>query len=798
LTQFSLYSYIHKLFPRRLRKNRILGLIIILFLLFIYYLSLPSNLFTDPFATVLVDRNNHLLGARIADDGQWRFPQTLDIPPKFEAALIQYEDRSFRYHPGVNPFSIGRAILQNLSARKVVSGGSTLSMQLIRLHRKNKKRTLWEKIIETVLATRLEFRYSKSEILQLYASHAPFGGNVVGIEAACWRYFGREPEELSWGEAALLAVLPNNPSLIHPGRNRDRLLRKRNKLLTSLFEQGKMDSMSLSLAFSEPIPEKPLPLPSFSSHLLDRAIKEGYSGRKTTSTLDIELQKSVEEILLQHHRKLRENEVWNAAALILDTNTGQVLAYVGNARESIHNHEVDIVNSPRSSGSILKPFLYAAMLDEGLILPQSLIPDIPIVIDGFAPRNFSKQYDGAVPAHEALVKSLNIPAVLMLRDYRYERFYDLLKKMKFSTFTKNPDHYGLSMILGGAEAKLWDIGGMYASMGRVVNRYYQGSSEYKYHTEDFHEPVWRLEGMKSPTTRNTRVGVLSASALWQTLDVLTEVNRPDDENGWKNFAGKQKISWKTGTSYGHRDAWAVGLTPSYTVAIWVGNASGEGRSGLTGVLAAAPLMFDVFSILSPSEKWFQLPVQELKSVEICPESGYLAGPICPEKKKISISPQGMKANSCPNHQIIHLDLAGKFQVHAGCEPLDKIVTKSWFVLPPTQEYYFKTKHFNYQVAPPFRTDCQGSKKNEVMEIIYPRKDAKIYIPKLLDGNTGEVAFQVAHNQSQTRIFWHLNGEFLGATLHDHQMSFYAPLGLHTLVIVDENGESLIREFEIIN
>ena len=344
------------------RRKLILAVAILFCLGIVYFFSLPTILFKDPYSTILEDRNLNLLSASIASDGQWRFPEGEIIPEKFKDAIVLFEDKRFYNHIGVDPVSLSRATRQNFKASKIVSGGSTLSMQVIRMARRNTSRTIFEKIIEIILATRLELRYSKEEILGLYAAHAPFGGNVVGLEAACWRYFGRDPEELSWSEASLLAVLPNNPSLIHLGKNRQRLMQKRNRLLDRLSLAGKFDELTLELAKSEPLPENPLPLPRIAPHLLDRAAREGNAQHKIVSTLDQQLQLRTVQIIQDHHQRLKANQIFNAAALIVDVKSGNVLAYVGNTEAGEeYNQQVDVINAPRSTGSILKPFASTLM-----------------------------------------------------------------------------------------------------------------------------------------------------------------------------------------------------------------------------------------------------------------------------------------------------------------------------------------------------------------------------------------------------------------------------------------------------
>ncbi|HYG20410.1 MAG TPA: penicillin-binding protein 1C [Ohtaekwangia sp.] len=765
-----------------------------------YYFCLPAKLFTDPSSTVLEDRNGQLLSAVIARDGQWRFPERHNVPDKFATAVITFEDKRFWSHPGVDPLSFGRALYQNIQRGKIVSGGSTISMQVIRLSRKNQPRSVFEKLAEMVLATRLEFRYSKNEILSLYASHAPFGGNVVGLDAACWRYFGRQPDELSWSEAALLAVLPNAPSLIHPGKNRMLLAAKRNRLLDKLRDQGVLDEVSCTLAKQEPIPEKPHALPQYARHLISRGVADGFGQRRITSTLDIHLQQRIEQILSDHHQRLAANQVYNIATVVAKVETGEVVAYVGNVPAmGTQEGEVDVVQAARSTGSILKPFLYAAMLDEGKILPRTLLPDVPTFINGFSPKNFSKQFDGAVAADEALIRSLNIPAVHLLRNYRYEKFHHLLKNAGMTTLIHPPDHYGLSLILGGAEGTLWDVAGMYASMARTLNHYYHFPGKNKYSPEDFHALKY-LQG-EPDVPKNPRVlsetSVISAGAIFQTFDVLKELSRPGEESGWRSFHSTKKIAWKTGTSFGFRDGWAVGVTPDFVVGVWVGNADGEGRPGLTGTDAAAPVMFDIFSQL-PGHAWFSQPFGELEQITVCAKSGYRNTPLCGTPDTIRVPSNGLLSQACPYHKKVHLTADKKYRVHSACASVDKMVEASWFLLPPVQEYYYRPKNISYKQLPALRKDCETAASFPAMDIIYPKPDARIFIPRSLDGKPGAAVFELAHRDPGTTVFWHLDGTYIGSTKRNHQMPVHPPEGRHKLTIMDEKGDFVEQTFEVLS
>ena len=383
---------------------------------------LPDPLFDDPVSSVLEARDGSLLGARIAADGQWRFPGRDTVPGKFAAAVIAAEDKRFRSHPGVDPIALARALWANLRAGKVVSGGSTITMQVIRMSRGSRPRTYPEKFVEAALALRLELGTDKDEVLALYAAHAPFGGNVVGLEAAAWRYFGRGPADLSWAEAAMLATLPNNPGAVHPGRSREELLEKRDRLLRRLQETGAIDGEELELAVLEPLPDAPHPLPQAAPHLLQTlAAGDGGGGRRYASTLDASLQRLVGDVASRQSESLASMGIRHLAALVIDNRTFEVVAYIGNSRWAVGEgtgHAIDLIRRRRSTGSILKPLLFARMLDAGEILPETLLPDIPSQFAGYRPENYDRKFRGAVPARAALARSLNVPAVWMLRPPR--------------------------------------------------------------------------------------------------------------------------------------------------------------------------------------------------------------------------------------------------------------------------------------------------------------------------------------------------------------------------------------------
>jgi penicillin-binding protein 1C len=761
-------------------------------LLVVYYFSLPRTLFQEPYSTVIESKEGELLGAKIARDGQWRFPAQDSVPDKFKKCIVYFEDQYFYTHPGFNPMAMVNAIKQNNSAGKVVRGGSTLTQQVIRLSRKGQGRTYFEKIIEVVLATRLELRHSKDKILELYASHAPFGGNVVGLEMASWRYFGVQSHQLSWAESATLAVLPNAPSLIYPGKNQEKLRLKRNRLLLKLNHEGIIDRQTYELAIDEPLPQKPYDLPQIAPHLLQRVAKN-QEGTRVKTTVEIALQNRVNQIAKYYYNQYKQNEVNNLAILVIDVSNRNIMSYVGNApTDANHQKDVDIIGAPRSTGSILKPLLYAAMLDEGELLPNTLVADIPTQISGYTPQNFNLTFDGAVPAHRALSRSLNIPAVLMLQDFGVNKFYDELQKFKLRDISKPPDHYGLSLILGGAESNLWDLCRTYAGLSSTVD--YFNRNQGKYRTKEFAELNYQNDFKADFGSESDQKTILGAGSIWLTYNAMEEVNRPEGDEAWKFYDSSLKIAWKTGTSFGNRDAWAIGTNSRYVVGVWVGNASGEGRPTLTGVSSAAPILFDVFNLL-PRTKWFSTPSYDLEEVEVCRLSGHLAQENCPKIKQF-VPLKGKTTSVCPYHKTVHLDKTGQFRVNSSCESIENIVTKKWFILPPVMEWYYKSQHIEYLPLPPFRGDC-ASTQTASMDFIYPKANSKIYLTKNFNSETQPVILKVAHSQRETQLFWYVDNVYKGITKTFHEMPIQPSTGIHYITVMDEFGNEIRRRIEIV-
>ncbi len=743
--------------------------------------SIACPRFSVPYSFTLYDSRGELLGASVATDGQWRLPPRR-VPERVARCLVAFEDRRFYRHPGIDPLALARATVQNARARRVISGGSTLTMQTARLALGNRPRTLGNKAVEALRAVLLEIAYTKKGLLALYAAHAPFGGNVVGIEGASWRYYNRSPDHLTWAEAATLAVLPNQPSLVHPGANRDALQAKRDRLLRALEERGDIDEQTLKLSLAERLPDRPYPLPRLAPHLLERNKR----ALRRNTTIDRELQVAVTALLERWSRQFSASGVRNAAALVLDTKTGDILAYVGNTganRPDQKNADVDLIIARRSSGSLLKPFLYAGMLDAGLVLPDQLVVDIPTRIGSYKPENNVPVYRGVVPADEALSRSLNVPAIRMLRAFGIRPFLSLLAKAGFTTFDRSADDYGLPLILGGGEVTLEESVNAYRSLMLAVS------------TPEKRERDARQKDTSAETF--ARDAAFSRGAAWLTVEALANGTRPADEALWQSFASAQKIAWKTGTSYGNRDAWAVGVTSRYAVGVWVGNASGEGRPEIKSATTAAPILFDIFSLL-PKSPWPTAPNDDLEPVAVCSRSGYPAGIHCQSTRAVFKPARAHLGEGCPYCRAVSLTPDGALQATVGDLVgqwdgyLPRVERR--FVLPPAIERWYVKHDLSYRRLPPYVPWHRGDGATSSLSIVFPENGAHVYVPTELDGQAGSMVAVAAHGEPRMTLYWDLDGEYLGFTSSRHEIEISPTPGPHTITVTDSRGNRAVRRF----
>jgi penicillin-binding protein 1C len=478
--------------------------------------------------------------------------------------------------------------------------------------------------------------------------------------------------------------------------------------------------------------------------------------------------------------------------IVVDNTSKQVKAYVGNQMASSTPFRfVDMAQAKRSSGSTLKPFLYASAIEQSHILPNSLIRDVPISFDGYQPKNFNEEFHGLVPADEALSRSLNIPFVNLLYNYGLPIFYEDLQQLGLHEIDKGSEHYGLTLILGGAEVSLWELTKAYVNFKSIYTNYVENSSQYS--TENISE-LNPFEGdiNKKPELSFTP-SIWSAASVYFSMEAMTNLNRPEDINTISLLGQEQQIAWKTGTSFGFKDAWSIGINDDYTIGVWVGNADAEGRPQLTGVKAAAPIMFEMFRELPRTNNWLQPPFDDLKKDKICNFSGWPVTSHCENYTEQYVPARHIKRKNCPYHVSLSVDKSEQFQVNRNCYPARELKTKSFVKLSPVERYYIKLS--NFKAPPPMHPNCKQSEQANVMEFIYPRSGESIILPKSFDENDEEVALKLAHAKNET-VYWYLDKNYLTTTEEIHEISLYLEPGNYEISVVDSQGHQLRQNLTV--
>jgi penicillin-binding protein 1C len=762
-----------------LRPARAAGVCVAVLAAAVLAVPLSEPLFPDRYGTVVLAADGEVLHTYLAPDEQWRFRlEHGAVSDKLIRAVLTAEDRRFEHHPGVDPLALARAVIQNLRAGGVRSGASTITMQVARLI-EPKPRTFANKLLEMAQAVKLETRLDKGEILRLYLEHAPYGGNLVGATAASLHYFGRTPDRLTWAEAATLAVLPRAPGSVTPLRRSDVLLDRRNRLLETLARDGAIDSATLELALRESLPEAIHPMPKLAPHL-SRRVAAANPGRNTRTTVDRGLQERMEDLARRHGAHLGRRGIHNLAILAVSTATGKIRAYVGSAdfRDTVHGGQVDGVAAARSTGSLLKPLLYAHAFDCGVIHPTSMMRDVPVAFGSYAPVNADRSFRGMVRASDALVRSLNVPPTLLLRDIGVPEFHHLLERAGMSTLFRSPDGYGLSLILGGAEGTLWDMVRLYRGLAR------DGRFGGLTHLAD--------------VPADDGVRILSTAAARRTMEILTEVRRPDDDGVDRTlFTPRRPVAWKTGTSFGKRDAWAVGATPDWVVGVWVGNFSGQGNASLGGARAAAPVLFSALELLPGHQDggWYGEP-RDIRPVRLCAASGYRAGDDCPDVAIAHQPRQAPPLGICPFHRAFWVDSTSGHEVCSRCWGRRQPTRIVRLILPADAGRIMRRAGHQVADPPSHDPDCPVSGSATPLRVVYPTTGATLLVPRDLDGRVEAVTLRAAHASSTASLHWYVDGDYCGRTVRDHAVSLVLDGGRHLVEVVDQDGRSARSFFTV--
>lgn len=786
-----------------IQKKRIFFAILLfpvcLFILANWIFPLPKHKLQPTPSTVVLDRNGEWLRAFTTPDEMWRFPETsLDnVSPLFQTAMLTYEDKWFYQHWGINPVSLVFAAIDNFKAGRIVRGGSTITMQLARLM-EPKDRTIPNKCIEIFRAFQLELTYTKTEILTLYFNLLPYGGNIVGSGAAARLYFNKPQSALSLGEAALLAAIPNSPEYLRPDRYPEKARKARQKVLNRMKDAGKINEQRLQEALQEPIPSKRYTLPFKAPHLSrliannqQNGTSQNINNYRIQTTISQRYQETAKRILREYMRPLQAQGISAGSIVVLDTKSREVLAMVGSPDffDTEADGQVNGTLAIRSPGSTLKPFIYALAIDKGYITPQTLLFDVPVDYNGYSPVNFDGKHTGLITASNALAHSLNVPAVNLHAKMPKDSLYEFLRHAYISTLSKKGD-YGLSFVLGGCGINLIELTNLYAGLANMgVFAPYQmilDQQENKQKKTNFHNPY----SLQSISTPSPVPQLLRPETCWIVTEMLTNLKRPDYPETYELTSTMPKVAWKTGTSYGHRDAWSIGYSPELTIGVWIGNFNATGNPILSGADAAAPILFALFTALSgdKSNNWFVKP-PSLKNRLVCALSGLPLSSHCLTSISDVYIPGVSTIRECHIHKTIQVDDTTGERLCSSCRHGKQYSDQKIAVLPADVATWMNANGFGVPLLPKHNADCTRLITGTRPIILSPSRDTVYHIRSNIPPEYQKIRLSASVSGDTQDIFWFLNGElvFKGKAV---EPIFLTPIaGKHELTCIDGAGRS---------
>lgn len=740
----------------------------------------PMERLAPPAATRVLDRDGKPLRYFLAADGMWRFPLSLDeISPDLTAALVDSEDRHFFLHPGINPFSVLRALWINVRHGRIVSGASTIPMQVARLA-DPRPRTMGAKIIEALRALQLCWHLPKEKILQCYVNLAPFGSNVVGVGAAAWQYFGKEPTTLSLGEIALLSVLPRSPTRYNPLRNPDLAREVRDRVLDRFAAHGTFDPTRIAESKTRPLLARRAGVPQEAPHFSRWVRSRRPETAVIRSSLDRRAQNIVEDLLRGRMEDLRRQAIGNAAAVVLDIKSREILAYAGSADfwDDSRQGQVDNALSRRSPGSTLKPFLYALAFDQGHLVPGSMLLDVPTDFAGYVPENYGQNFQGLVSARTALATSLNVPAARLLTRCGLVPFHELLRRGGLSTLEKPANHYGLSMALGGCEVRLLELTNLYAALADAGT----------------FKPVRPLA--VPPAGLEPDIRLFSAEASAMILGILATTRRPDLPDSWEFTLSAPKVAWKTGTSFGHRDAWAVGISRDLAIGVWVGNPDGSQCANISGTRHAGPLLFDLFRALSPGTTGLpSFPVPALQRVQLCAVSGERPGPQCPTTSSTAIA--GVSTLPvCAMHRQIFVNPDTGLRLYGDCLLGQKSRMQTALVWPAELVAFRRAQGTILPGLPPVDPGCLDVPVEDGPVILSPSANTPYHVRTDALPEFQRLSLSAAGAAGASTHYWYVDGRHVGRTAPETPCFIPLQSGVHEVIVTDDQGRSARSTFTV--
>lgn len=750
----------------RFLKRTGIGIVILVILFFLlnWIFPLPAP---PEYSTIITDNKGEVVNAFLTKDEKWRMKTELDeISPLLRKTIIAKEDKYFYSHPGINFIAIGRAFINNITRMKRTSGASTITMQVARAM-EPRKRNLGSKMIEAFRALQLELKYSKDEILQLYLNLVPYGGNIEGVKSASQLYFKKNPDHLSLAEITALSIIPNRPSSLVVGKNNDRIIEERNKWLRRFAEEKVFTKKEIEDALNEPLIATRGTVPHYIPHLSYKLKKQ--SGTTINTNIDLNTQLKTEKILEDYVRAQRLRNIKNAAIIIINNKTHQVITYAGSSdfKDTIDGGQVNGINAVRQPGSTLKPLLYGMCFDEGLLTPKTIITDVPVNYEGYAPENYDEKFNGYVTVAYALEHSLNIPAVKSLQQLGYEKLIQKLSSCNFKQIQKDRNKLGLSLILGGCGTTLEELTGLFSSFAN--------------------NGVYVAPSYTQSDTAGRKVNVLTPAACFMLNEILSKVDRPDFPVNWQATEHMPKIAWKTGTSYGRKDAWSIGYNKNFTVGVWAGNFSGTGVPDLSGANVATPLLFKIFNTIDydSDAEWFTQP-DDCDTRQVCSETGLIPAESCANKVLDYFIPLVSSSKVCNNLQEILISADEKISYCKSCAPPNGYKKKLFKIVEPEMQAYFSENNVKFEKIPPHNPDCELIFKGSAPQITSPSNGTEYLISKK-NPEPLQLICKTANDVS--KVYWYINNKFYKTSSAGEKQFFTPEEGPVKISCTDDKGRN---------
>ncbi|TAF31442.1 MAG: penicillin-binding protein 1C [Cytophagales bacterium] len=728
---------------------------------------LPTRL---SYSQVILSRKEEVLHVFLSQDDKWRLKCELqEISPILRNAIIFKEDKYFYYHFGINPFAIVRAAVLNVISARRTSGASTITMQVARLL-EPKPRTYWHKMLEIFRAWQLEWHFSKDEILQMYLNLVPYGGNVEGVKSAARLYFQQNPAALSLAQVTALTIIPNRPSSLAFGQNDPYIEQERNKWLKRFAQEGLFEADVIEDALKEPLNAQFKPMPKLIPHLARRLASEFPSQHTIKSTIDMALQSLVEKIVLPYSQKLKFINIHNAAVIVTDSKTAEIRAYLGSPDfdDALHAGQVDGNRAVRSPGSALKPLLYAMAFEEGLLTPKMKVSDVTVDYDGYMPENFDGKFHGEVSVEDALAYSLNVPAVKTLHEMGAYKMVERLCAMNFRTVEKQRKYLGLSVALGGCGVSLEEMCSFYTALAN----------------NGLYRPL-RYE--ISQNNQLPKKQVIAPEAVFMTNHILTTLQMPDMPSDFRNSEHVPQFAWKTGTSYGRRDAWSLGFNKNYCIGVWIGNFSGVGAQELTGAGMATPLLFKLFTTLDYDavNEWMTQP-DNLKKRLVCSETGKVPEDFCQNLVMDYFIPGISKAEKCSHLKYVFVSNDEALSYCNKCLPSQSYIKGLYPNLSSEMMAYNLQQGIPFKTIPAHNPLCgHVAESGAPPKIISPAPDRTFFMQE----KETQLALFAQVSADASSVSWFINDVFLKKAKPSEKVFFKPPRGVLKISCTDDKGRN---------